>query len=65
MEINDLKVNHGPIPPGGEEYPFYRKGMTPEEWETEREYHIAHFQEWIDGTYQPLWKQALNKESSN
>ncbi len=54
------KINLGPITSGAKEAPFYREGMTPEEWMKENDYYIAHFQEWIDGTYQPLWKQDMN-----
>lgn len=57
----DDKINLGSITSGMMEASFYRKGMTPEEWMKEYGYYMAHFQEWIDGTYQPLWKQAMNK----
>lgn len=45
------KFNFGPIPPGGEEYPFYREGMTPEEWETEREHYMEQFAEELNRLY--------------
>lgn len=39
------------------ETPFWREGMTPEEYEAERDYLNNHFQEFINGDYEPLWKQ--------
>jgi hypothetical protein len=37
--------------------------MTQEEYETERTYWLAHFQDLMNGTYVPLWKQkkAISK----
>lgn len=53
------KFNLGPITQGMREAPFYCKGMTSEEWEEEHQYMIEHFDEWLAGTYLPLWKQKL------
>lgn len=39
------------------EYPFYKKGMTIDEYNSEKEYYDAHIEEVRDGTYVPLWKQ--------
>lgn len=45
------------------ESPFWREDMTQEEYETERTYWLAHFQDLMNGTYVPLWKQkkAISK----
>lgn len=42
------------------EVPFWRDDMTPEEYDTEREYFIKHWENFKSGEYLPLWKQ--NKE---
>ena len=39
------------------EYPFKRTDMTPEEFEGELMYLGEHYNEYKEGTYQPLWKQ--------
>lgn len=39
------------------EAPYWRDGMTVEEYETEREYFNKHIDEWQNGEYLPLWKQ--------
>lgn len=39
------------------EAPFWRNGMTPEEYEDEDEYFYKHIKDWHNGTYIPLWKQ--------
>lgn len=39
-------------------YPFIYEGMTPAEYDEEKRYWIEHYQEYIDGTYVPLWKQG-------
>lgn len=51
------KINLGPITSWMKEESFYRKGMTTEEWFKEKEYQGQHFDEYIAGTYVPLWKQ--------
>ena len=35
--------------------------MTPEEYEVEREYYCAHWEDYTKGCYTPLWKQAASK----
>lgn len=42
---------------GMKEYPFYREGMTIEEWRAERKYMAEHMDDVKKGTYNPLWKQ--------
>lgn len=42
---------------GMKEWVFYREGMTPEEYEAENEYLMHHFEEYLNGTYLPMWKQ--------
>ena len=39
--------------------PFWRDGMTPEEYDLEREYLQRHWEELKDGTYLPIWKQRF------
>lgn len=39
------------------EVPFWREGMSPEEYETEREYYAKNFDLVKEGKYVPLWKQ--------
>jgi len=39
------------------EAPFWRKGMTPEEYEKEREYFLDNLDKYPLGGYEPLWKQ--------
>lgn len=39
------------------EAPYWRNGMTPEEYEEERDYFNNHLKEFYDGTYVPMWKQ--------
>ena len=41
------------------EAPFWRDGMTPEEYDNEREYLDAHFDLLQKGFYMPLWKQGI------
>ena len=43
------------------EAPFWYDGMSPEEYITELEYYDRCFQQVMDGTYVPLWKQKKNK----
>ena len=40
-----------------EETPFWRDGMSVEEYEEERNYLMEHWRELRQGTYTPLWKQ--------
>lgn len=42
------------------EQPFWRKGMTIEEYEEEREYLNKHIVDFQNFTYQPLWMQRKN-----
>ena len=39
------------------EYPFYREGMTVDEWKIEREYMAEHMEDVKKGKYKPLWEQ--------
>lgn len=39
------------------EAPYWRNGMTPEEYDTERKYYYKHMEDVQNGTYIPLWKQ--------
>lgn len=39
------------------EVPFWRDGMTPEEYEEERTYLGKHWEEYTHGSYTPLWRQ--------
>jgi len=39
------------------EAPFWRNGMTPEEYDIEREYLGRNFHLLQEGKYVPLWKQ--------
>lgn len=39
------------------EYPFIRKGMTPEEYDKEKDYFFKNYASYRDGSYTPLWKQ--------
>lgn len=39
------------------EVPFWRDGMTPEEYEEERTYMIKNWDAVLGCTYVPLWKQ--------
>ena len=39
------------------EEPFWREGMTPEEYEEERDYLIHNYHLLMSGEYVPLWKQ--------
>lgn len=38
------------------EVPFWREGMTPEEYDIEREYFYTHWEEYTRGEYTPLWR---------
>lgn len=39
------------------EAPFWRDGMTPEEYDEENLYLQEHWKEYMDNKYVPLWKQ--------
>ena len=39
------------------EMPFWRNGMTPEEYDKEIEYYYRHLKDVKNGKYSPLWKQ--------
>lgn len=41
------------------EVPFWRKGMTPEEYDVGREYLGKNYHLFINMTYEPLWKQRM------
>jgi len=43
--------------PSLKEAPFWRDGMTPEEYDVEREYLGRNYHLLLDGTYEPLWRQ--------
>lgn len=46
------------------EVPFWRKGMTQEEYDIEREYHARNFHLVRQGLYTPLWKQKNQNTTS-
>lgn len=39
------------------EYPFIREDMTPQEFDEELKYLGTHYEDYKNGTYEPLWKQ--------
>lgn len=41
------------------EVPFWRDGMSVEEYEKEREYYYKHIDDVKAGTYKPLWKKTM------
>lgn len=46
------------------EAPWWRKGMTPEEYEVKRDYYGEHFGDLVvEGKYIPLWKQSEVKKA--
>lgn len=47
------------------EAPFWRNGMTPEEYEEEREYYYMHLEDVKKGTYKPLWQQDGSNNGGN
>ena len=49
--------------PSLKEAPFWREGMSPEEYDIERDYFYKHQEELHRGKYLPLWKQKnINKQ---
>lgn len=44
------------------EAPYWRNGMSPEEYEQEREYFNKNFNNYLQGKYIPLWKQEEEKK---
>ena len=46
--------------PNQKEAPYWRKGMSIEEYEAERTYFFQHLKEFSNFTYQPMWKQKIN-----
>ena len=45
------------------EVPFWRDGMTPEEYDIEREYYAKNFNLVQQRKYKPLWKQKEEQEN--
>lgn len=45
------------------EVPFWREGMTQDEYELEREYYAKNFHLLREGGYIPLWKQKSDTTS--
>lgn len=43
--------------PSLKEAPFWHDSMTPEEYDTERDYLNNHIEDYWNGSYMPLWKQ--------
>lgn len=43
------------------EVPFWRKDMSPEEYDIEREYYAKNFDLVKKGLYVPLWKQKQKR----
>lgn len=41
--------------------PFLREGMTVGEFLEERKYLGEHYQEFLDGSYEPLWRKCEKK----
>lgn len=46
--------------PGVKEVPYWRDGMSVEEYEIEREYYYRNLDSVRKCEYTPLWKQKLN-----
>lgn len=46
------------------ESPYWRDGMTVEEYEKEREYYYKNYDSVKEGTYIPLWKQGKEIKAS-
>lgn len=45
------------------EMPFWREGMTTEEYDTEREYYYKNYDLVREGKYKALWKQRMEKNT--
>lgn len=45
------------VSPGVKEAPYWRDGMSLDEFEIEREYYYRHLNDVKKGNYKPLWKQ--------
>lgn len=43
------------------EVPYWRDGMSPIEYEIERNYWQQNFEKWISGEYMPIWMQLENR----
>ena len=43
------------------EEPFWRDGMTVEEFEVERDYYLKNWHKWSYTQYIPLWRQNQNE----
>ena len=50
--------------PQMKEAPFWREGMSPEEYDLEREYLGKNYSLFMDGTYKPLWKQSTENQTA-
>ena len=51
--------------PSMKEYPFWREGMSADEYEREREYYQKNFEDLvITGKYIPLWKQSTERDNN-
>lgn len=49
--------------PSLKEAPYWRDGMTPEEYDVEREYLARNWETLVEtGKYKPLWKQREEAE---
>lgn len=48
------------------EVPFWREGMTPEEYNIERSYYLSLYDLWRKrkAEYKPLWKQRQEEEAA-
>lgn len=55
--MNKKKDDRNWATPTLKEAPFWREGMTPEEYDEEREYLSMNFEKLQNGSYVPLWKQ--------
>lgn len=56
------KNNDAYFTPGMKEWFFYRRGMSPAEFEAERIYVQDCFEDYVSGDIEPLWKQMLSGE---
>lgn len=46
------------------EFPFWRDGMEPEEFDREREYYLKNTNLVSQGKYMPLWKQRESTKTA-